>query len=73
MASQMEFRKANEIINTVKSADGSNAHIFDVLDKCHISLSWWKDHKKWFFHRHTVMSLMKLEGQTYLVYTKTED
>lgn len=73
MASQSEFRKANEIINTVKRADGSNAHVFDVLDKCHISLSWWKDHKKWFFHRHTTMRQMKLEGQTYLVYTKPED
>ena len=73
MASQSEFRKANEIINTVKRADGSNAHIFDVLDICHISLSWWKDHKKWFFHRNSTMSQVKLEGQTYLVYTKPEN
>ena len=73
MASQMEFRKANEIINTVKRADGGNAHLFDVLDQCSISLSWWKDHKKWFFHRHITMSFMKIEGEPHLVYTKPED
>jgi len=73
MASPSEFKKASEIISTVKRADGSNAHIYDVLDKCHISLSWWKDHKKWFFYRHTMISQIKLEGETYLVYTKPED
>lgn len=70
MASQQEFRKVNEIINEVKRADGQNAHIYDVLDKCHISLSWWKDHKKWIMHRFPQLSFKKLDGEWYLIYNK---
>ena len=73
MASQQEFRRANEIINRVKRADGENAHLFDVLDITHTSQWWWKDHKKWFFYRHPFMTLQKIEGQEYLVYTKPEE
>jgi len=69
MASIPEFRRANEIISTVKRADGQNAHIFDVLDVTHTSQWWWKDHKKWFFHRHPFMSLQKIEGEDYLIYS----
>ena len=70
MASQNEFRRANEIINTVKKADGQNANLFDVLDRTHTSQWWWKDHKKWFFHRYPQMSIQSIEGQDYLVYSK---
>ena len=73
MASSQEFRRANSIINTVKLADGQNANLFDVLDKTHTSQWWWKDHKKWFFYRYPQMSLQKIEGQEYLIYTKPED
>lgn len=68
MASQKEFRKVNEIINSVKHADGQNAHLFDVLDKCKISLDWWKSHKEWIFHRFPQISLKKIEGEKYLIY-----
>ena len=70
MASVQEFRRADSIINTVKRADGQNAHIFDVLDITHTSQWWWKDHKKWFFHRFPQMTLVKMEGEDYLVYSK---
>lgn len=73
MASVQEFRRVNEIINAVKNADGQNAHLFDVLDKTSTSLSWWKDHKKWVFHRFKQISLKKIEGENYLIYTKPED
>lgn len=78
MASLQEFRRANEIISTVKRADGQNAHLFDVLDITHTSQWWWKDHKKWFFYRHPFMAMQKIEGQDYLVYnadfdTKTKE
>lgn len=68
MASVKEFRKVNEIINAVKYADGQNAHLFDVLDKCGISLDWWKSHKEWIFHRFSQISLKKIEGEKYLIY-----
>jgi len=72
MASQKEFRKVNEIINTVKHADGKRMHLFDVLDLCKISLSWWKDHKKWIFHRYNYITLEEVESEKYLVYTEQE-
>ena len=72
MASRGEFRRANEIIRIVKRADGQNAHIFDVLDITNTSQWWWKDHKKWFFHRHPFMSIIKFEGEPHLVYTEPE-
>jgi len=70
LASVQEFRRANEIINMVKRADGQNLHIFDVLDATHTSQWWWKDHKKWFFHRHFFMEMQKIEGEDYLCYIK---
>ena len=73
MASQKEFRKVNEIINTVKRADGENANIFDVLDVCKISLDWWRRHKKWILHRFPQISTQKIDGDEYLVYTKPEE
>ena len=73
MASQQEFRRANEIINTVKRADGQNAHLFDVLDMTHTSQWWWKDHKKWLFYRFPMLTLQKMEGDEYLVYHPQED
>lgn len=69
MASQQEFRRANEIINSVKRADGQNANLFDVLDKTHTSQWWWKDHKKWMFHRFPQLTLQKIEGDDYLIYS----
>lgn len=69
MASQSEFRKANEIIHNVKNADGKVIHIFDLLDACHISLSWWKDHKKWLLHRYPQLTIEKRESENYLVYS----
>ncbi len=68
MASQQEFRKVNEIINEVKRANGQNANVYDVLDKCRISLSWWKDHKKWIAHRFPQLTLRKMDGDWYLIY-----
>ena len=73
MASVQEFRRVNEIINTLKKADGQNAHLFDVLDKTSTSLSWWKDHKKWIFHRFPQLSLNKLESEPHLIYTKPKE
>lgn len=73
MASSKEFRKVDEIIRTVKKADGQNANIFDVLDRCKISLSWWKDHKKWIFHRYPELTMDNIEGDNYLVYTEPEE
>ena len=73
MASIQEFKRVNEIINTLKKADGQNAHLFDVLDKTSTSLSWWKDHKKWIFHRFPQLTLNKLEGEPHLIYTKPEE
>jgi len=70
MASQQEFRKVNEIINMVKRADGQNAHLYDVLDRCHISLSWWKDHKEWILHRFPQLTFKKIEGQKHLIFTE---
>lgn len=70
MASQKEFRKVNEIINTVKRADGQNAHLYDVLDVCHISLSWWKDHKEWIFHRFPQITLQEIEGDKMIIYNE---
>lgn len=72
MASQQEFRKVNEIINTVKRADGQNANTFDVLDVCKISLDWWRRHKRWVFHRFPQLTTQKIEGDDYLVYTEPE-
>ena len=72
MASQQEFRKVNEIINTVKRADGQNANIFDVLDVCKISLDWWRRHKKWIFHRYPYLTQQKIDGDVFLVYTNPE-
>jgi len=73
LASQREFRKVNEIINTVKKADGQNAHLFDVLDRCKISLDWWKSHKEWILYRFPQLTFKKLEGEKYLIYTKLEN
>lgn len=73
MASQQEFRRANSIINTVKRADGENANLFDVLDVTHTSQWWWKDHKKWFFYRFPNITMQKIEGNDYLVFTKERD
>ena len=73
MASVQEFRRVNEIINAVKRADGENAHLFDVLDKTSTSLSWWKDHKKWIFHRFKQITFKNMDGEPYLVYTKPEE
>lgn len=72
MASQREFRKVNEIINMVKKADGQNAHLFDVLDRCHISLDWWKFHKEWILHRFPEITFKKLDGEKYLIYMETK-
>lgn len=73
MASVKEFRKVNEIINRVKDTDGQNAHLFDVLDMCKISLEWWKLHKKWIFYRFPQLTFQKIDGDPYLVYTKPEE
>ncbi len=73
MASQQEFRRANSIINTVKRADGENANLFDVLDVTHTSQWWWKDHKKWFFYRFPNITMQRIEGDDYLVFTKEKD
>lgn len=73
MASQQEFRKVNEIINIVKQADGQNANVFDVLDRCHISLWWWKDHKKWILHRFPQLSLQKIEGMDFIFYNEVKN
>jgi len=45
-------------------------HLFDALDMTKTSQWWWKDHKKWFFHRHPYMSIEREEGQDYLVYSE---
>jgi hypothetical protein len=70
LASQQEFRKANEILNTVKRADGQNALLFDILDVCKISLDWWKRHKEWMFYRYPQLTFQKIEGKKYLIYTE---
>jgi len=56
-----------------EQAGGQNAHLFDVLDKTSTSLSWWKDHKKWIFHRFPQITLQKIEDEPHLIYTKPED
>lgn len=73
MASQKEFRKVNEIINTTKYADGKRINLFDVLDVCKISLSWWKDHKKWVLYRFPHITIEEVEGSKYLVYTEQKE
>ena len=70
MASVQEFRRAYNIIDAVKRTDTGRMHLFDVLDSTRTSQWWWKDHKKWFFHRHPFMSLERVEGDDYLVYSK---
>ena len=71
MASRQEFRRVDNIISTVKRM-GNEANIFDVLDETKTSLSWWKDHKAWIFHRFPQLSLVKMEGNKYLVYKEEE-
>jgi len=70
LASQREFRKVNEIINTVKQADGQEARLFDVLDICNISLDWWKSHKEWILYRFPQITFKKFEGEKHLYYTE---
>jgi len=71
MASRQEFRKVDTVIGTVKRM-GNEANIFDVLDEAHLSLSWWKDHKEWILYRFPQLTLVKMEGQKYLVYKEPE-
>lgn len=68
MASKKEFETSNNIIKSVKGSDEGNLLLWDVLDTNSISLSWWKDHKKWFFHRHPYMRLQEIDGLLYLVH-----
>lgn len=68
MPTKSEFEKANRIIHTVKSSAEGNLPIWDVLDICQISLSWWKEHKKWFLYRNPHMKVMEIEGMLYLVH-----
>lgn len=47
LASKVEFRKANRLLNRIKSAGGRIA-VNEALNIENISVYWWKDHKSWF-------------------------
>jgi len=40
-----------------------------VLDRSHTSQWWWKDHKKWLFYRFPQLTLQKMDGHEYLIYS----